>query len=471
MGEASGLQTVAAPVAEAPTARNSRLKTYLKLVWDLICEHWFILGLCFAIGFAAAVPNFGRKGGWIAAQWTIKYGAVIIIFLLSGLSLKTRALFTVMARLHVHLFIQFICLVLTPAIGYGFARAMMESSTMNRDLANGLVVAMTMPTTISTNVVFTKQSGGNEPVALVNAVLGNIIGIFVSPAWLYLYLGKSGQAPYADVIKQMAITIIAPLIVGQIVQYIFPNPVKKAQEKVNFGKIGNLMIILLVWNTFCDTFHRKIHLEAKSWVPMLFLEIGLFLLFSAMCLTLATFVPFKRVFGFDKPDAVAVLMCGSTKTLALGMPLITVLYGKHSSIGVISLPLIIYHASQCLIGSLYIKQLKKWVDGPQPGAWPASSWHTGDLGDTGPGKVVRNEGNRNSDSSGSPSSSPVPLRSTEPIAPVAVDTPQATGSLVRRELAGSDVERGESAALVVGGDSASRASVSRGSVGSKRGTA
>ncbi|EFJ48847.1 hypothetical protein VOLCADRAFT_43621, partial [Volvox carteri f. nagariensis] len=331
----------------------------------LICEHWFILGLGFAIGFAAAVPDFGRKGGWIEAQWSIKYGAVIIIFFLSGLSLKTRALLNVMARLHVHLFIQFLCLVLTPAIGYGVARALTESS-INPSLVNGLVVAMTMPTTISTNVVFTKQSGGNEAAALVNAVIGNIIGIFISPGWLYLYLGKSGQAPYADVIKQLAVTIIAPLIVGQLVQYVFPNHVKKAQEKVNFGKVGNLMIILLVWNTFCDTFHRDIHLDAKSWVPMLFIEIGLFLFFSTMCLALATFVPIKRIFNFDKSDAVAVLMCGSTKTLALGMPLITVLYGKNANVGIISLPLIIYHASQCLIGSLYIKQLKEWVKGPSP---------------------------------------------------------------------------------------------------------
>ncbi|GLC66844.1 hypothetical protein PLESTF_000482200 [Pleodorina starrii] len=306
MGEASGSSAAAAPAADGfPPAQESRVKSFFKAAWDLILEHWFILGLGFAIGFAAAVPNFG---------------------------------------------------------------------SMNPDLVNGLVVAMTMPTTISTNVVFTKQSGGNEAAALVNAVIGNIIGIFVSPGWLYLYLGKSGQAPYANVIRQLAVTIIAPLIVGQVVQYVFPDHVKKAQEKINFGKVGNLMIILLVWNTFCDTFHRDISLDAKSWVPMLFLEIGLFLTFSAMCLALATFVPLKNIFRFDKSDAVAVVMCGSTKTLALGMPLITVLYGKHAHVGVISLPLIIYHASQCLIGSLYIKRLKQWVKGPSPGAWPASCW-------------------------------------------------------------------------------------------------
>ena len=51
----------------------------------------------------------------------------------------------------------------------------------------------------------------------------------------------------------------------------------------------------------------------------------------------------------------ALVFCGSTKTLALGMPLITVLYGKSGNAGVLSLPLIIYHASQCLLGSMMIK--------------------------------------------------------------------------------------------------------------------
>ncbi len=43
-----------------------------------------------------------------------------------------------------------------------------------------------MPTTISTNVVFTKHAGGKEAVSLINSVLGSVIGIFVSPALLIL---------------------------------------------------------------------------------------------------------------------------------------------------------------------------------------------------------------------------------------------------------------------------------------------
>lgn len=72
-------------------------------------------------------------------------------------------------------------------------------TTPRRYLTDGLVVMAAMPTTVSTNVVFTKRAHGNEAAALVNAVIGNIIGIFITPLWLSLFLNLSGQAPYAQV--------------------------------------------------------------------------------------------------------------------------------------------------------------------------------------------------------------------------------------------------------------------------------
>jgi predicted Na+-dependent transporter len=44
-----------------------------------------------------------------------------------------------------------------------------------------------------------QKAAGNEAVALINAVLGNIIGIFITPAWLGLFLNVEGQAPYSKV--------------------------------------------------------------------------------------------------------------------------------------------------------------------------------------------------------------------------------------------------------------------------------
>lgn len=95
------------------------------------------MGLVIAIILAWRFPNVGRKKGVIRAEWSIKWGkqrimiasfclsdkqkkknvflgAVIIIFLISGLSLRTRILAQTLFRIRLHLLIQVTNLVLIP---------------------------------------------------------------------------------------------------------------------------------------------------------------------------------------------------------------------------------------------------------------------------------------------------------------------------------------------------------------------
>lgn len=63
------------PKAAAEPPPETRRALWLRRgrrVLDGILEHWFLLAIGFAIGFAAALPDFGRTGGWIESQYTIK---------------------------------------------------------------------------------------------------------------------------------------------------------------------------------------------------------------------------------------------------------------------------------------------------------------------------------------------------------------------------------------------------------------
>ena len=66
--------------------------------------------------------------------------------------------------------------VISALIGWGVASALLKTP-MSSGLATGIVICACMPTTVSTNVVLTKSAGGNEAVSLINAVVGNIIGV------------------------------------------------------------------------------------------------------------------------------------------------------------------------------------------------------------------------------------------------------------------------------------------------------
>ena len=87
----------------------------------------------------------------------------------------------------------------------------------------------------------------------------------------------------------------------------------------------------------------------------------LYLIFTLGPLLLLAWGPTQRFLRASDEDAVAVAMCVGTKTVALGIPIIQAVYEHNPAAGLLSLPLIIYHAEQILLGSLLTAPLKRWV--------------------------------------------------------------------------------------------------------------
>ena len=81
-----------------------------------------------------------------------------------------------------------------------------------------------------------------------------------------------------------------------------------------------------------------------------------------MALVLPLWGPVARVLRATDADAIAIAMCAGTKTVALGIPIIQAVYEHNPAAGLLSLPLIIYHAAQILMGSLITAPLKRWVN-------------------------------------------------------------------------------------------------------------
>lgn len=90
-------------------------------------------------------------------------GAVILIFFISGLSLRTQTLAETVLRIRLHFLVQMISLVLIPFFVFGFVLLLFKANVhMDSLLLIGLVIAASTPTTVSSNVVMTKNAGGNE---------------------------------------------------------------------------------------------------------------------------------------------------------------------------------------------------------------------------------------------------------------------------------------------------------------------
>jgi hypothetical protein len=75
---------------------NSQESDYISIggqIRDFCIQHIFLLTMITAILVAYAAPFIGKKGGPIASEYSISYGINCLIFLISGISLKTKSLF------------------------------------------------------------------------------------------------------------------------------------------------------------------------------------------------------------------------------------------------------------------------------------------------------------------------------------------------------------------------------------------
>ncbi|KAL7747201.1 LRR receptor-like serine/threonine-protein kinase RGI2 [Sorochytrium milnesiophthora] len=344
----------------APSEADRTPRSKLRRLRDLLVARWFLIGIVVVVLLAYAAPSVGRKKGVLRSEYSIKYGAVIVIFLISGLGLKSRVLAQTMLLWKLHLVVQTMSLIVTPTIGFGISK-LLGLTGLNDALVAGLTIASCLPTTISSNVVMTKQAGGNEAASLINATIGNILGILISPLLLLLFLGARTTVPFGSIFLDLTYTVLIPLFVGQLVQLTFPNAARKLASTVNLSHVSSMMLLLLVYATFCDQFsdpHATAAIKAGAVVAMIAVIVCLYQFNSWLCFLVS------RMLRFDKPDTVSIVYCGATKTMALGIPLIGIVYRTDPNVGLYSLPLLMYHATQLFVGGAMTDPFLRWTRRP-----------------------------------------------------------------------------------------------------------
>ena len=109
--------------------------------------------------------------------------------------------------------------------------------------------------------------------------------------------------------------------------------------------VDRVTILLLVYTSFCDSFQQGVWSGNGAAQLGLLLAIctGLFAL--VMMITAAA----SRALGFTREDRIAAMFCGSKKTLASGVPMAKLIFGAHPGLGLILLPIMIYHPLQLIV--------------------------------------------------------------------------------------------------------------------------
>ena len=154
--------------------------------------------------------------GLFRPELTVGWGATCGIFFLSGLTLPTSELAAAAFRVREHTAIQGVNLVVLPLIMWSITTLL--GARISSTLRAGLLAMSALPTTVNMCVALTRSAGGNEALAIFNAVIGNVLGVVVTPPLLLLLLGASVDISIVDAMTKLTKKVIVPLVVGQLVR-------------------------------------------------------------------------------------------------------------------------------------------------------------------------------------------------------------------------------------------------------------
>ncbi|KAI5279099.1 hypothetical protein KEM54_004342, partial [Ascosphaera aggregata] len=213
-----------------------------KWIGRFLLGQWLIIAMGIACMLAYFFPDVAKQDGVIKAQYSILYGAVILIFFISGLSIPRDKLIIHLLNYRLHIITQGASYLLIPLFVFGgvyLIDATDPDERLDRAVLAGYILLGCLPTTLSSNVIMTRTAGGDDAAALVEVLIANVLGPFITPGWTMALMPRTPRfqkwassnggmsSIYASTFKELSFSVLAPLLVGQVTRWTFPNAVPK----------------------------------------------------------------------------------------------------------------------------------------------------------------------------------------------------------------------------------------------------
>ena len=224
-------------------------------------------------------------------------------------------------------------------------------------LADGILICACLPMAINMVIILSNTSHGDEGTAVLNSALGNLIGVFLSPVLITGYLGVSGDVDLVDIFYKLAIRVVVPLVVGQVLQKMSKAISELANKyKTQLSKSQMYALLYVVYTVFCSSFANQSNVAIGYFLLVLVLQFLLLIFFTVV----AWYV--LRFLHRDEPELrVTGLFACTHKTISLGVPIINALYEGSPNLALYILPALMWYPLQLVIGSFLAPRLREFV--------------------------------------------------------------------------------------------------------------
>lgn len=330
---------------------------------DRIAKNFILFALFTAVLVALSYPLPGRlASSYTASDFRIiEFCNNIVVFLISGLTLRIEEL---------HSVLQYKYLVLYGIISINFITTLLCFVTLRFPFptqwyAFGLTIFCCVPTTLGVGVALTQEAKGDKIMSLFMTVVSNMMGIITIPFLLQIYLANASlgaskiQLDPAKLAYRLSLTVLAPSVLGMLARRYIPHLSKwvdRYKAELGMFSIANLMAI--VWMSLSGA--RNLIFDQN---PLELLVLFLVATVIHLFYLLMNYLLLIRFFAYRVPlkQAISVLIMASQKSSPVALSVIAVVAQSSAQRGLLTIPCVLGQIGQIFVGSLITSTFASWV--------------------------------------------------------------------------------------------------------------
>lgn len=293
----------------------------------------YLLALAATVLFGTLLP--ARGVGAVVTE-VLTTAAICLLFFLYGARLAPQAVVAGLAHWRLQLSILLATFAIFPLLG--IVLRMIAGPHLPAPLMTGLVFVCLLPSTVQSSIAFTSIARGNVPAALCAASASNLLGVVLTPVLVGLVLHTQGVFSL-KALQDIALQLVLPFALGQLARPAIGTFLQRNRSVISYVDRGSILFV--VYGAFSAGAAAGIWRTVNA--ADLAVMIGLDVVLLATVLAVTTIG--SRLLGFSTEDEIAIVFCGSKKSLASGIPMANVLFPAQI-VGFVVLPLMLFHQIQ-----------------------------------------------------------------------------------------------------------------------------
>jgi len=297
----------------------------------------FTLALVGTVVVASLLP---ARGAFADSFRVFSNLAIALLFFLHGARLSREAVLAGLTHWRLHLVVLASTYVMFPLLGLGIKG--LSPEWLPDKLALGMLYLACLPSTVQSSIAFTSIAGGNVPAAICSASASNLLGVFLTPLLVALLMQVQGGAAMSlDSAEAIVAQLLLPFIAGHLLRPWIGGWVGRHRQLVGLVDRGSILSVVYV------AFGEAVVHGLWQQLPLDGLAVMVVVIVALLAFVLTATTLASRALGFSRPDEIAIVFCGSKKSLASGVPIANVLF-PSAEVGMIVLPIMLFHQIQLM---------------------------------------------------------------------------------------------------------------------------